>query len=123
MSNPSNLSYTETHEWYSYDEATQIVTVGITDYAQHELGGIVYVNLPEVDDEVSAGDAFAEIESVKAVSEVLCPVDGTVVEINEELLDAPENINQDAFGSWLVRLQVESFTPGMSAEEYDAHIG
>ena len=85
------LRYSEDHEWVLIDG--DVAVVGITDYAQSELGDLVFVNLPEVDDEVEAGETFADVESVKAVSDVLSPVSGTVAEINEELLDSPEKIN------------------------------
>jgi glycine cleavage system H protein len=80
-------------------------TIGISDFAQSELGGLVFVNLPEVGDEVEAGEVFADVESVKAVSDIYSPVTGTVAEINEELLDAPEKINEDAYGAWFIKVE------------------
>ena len=80
--------------------------VGITDYAQHELGNVVYVDMPEVDDEVTAGEEFGAVESVKAASDLLSPVSGTVVEVNEELEDQPEKINEDAFGNWIIKVKL-----------------
>ena len=96
------LRYTSSHEWVSIEGDTY--TIGLTDFAQDALGDLVFVNLPQEGDEVVAGEAFADVESVKAVSDVFSPVTGVVVEINEALLDAPEAINEDAFGAWLVRV-------------------
>ena len=112
--------YTESHEWVLFENETT-ATVGLTDYAQSELGDLVFVNLPEVGDAVTAGETFADVESVKAVSDVYCPVTGTVAEVNEELLDAPQKINEDAFSAWLVK--VENITDRetlMDAEAYRA---
>lgn len=112
--------YTESHEWVLFENETT-ATVGLTDYAQSELGDLVFVNLPEVGDAVTAGETFADVESVKAVSDVYCPVTGTVAEVNEELLDAPQKINEDAFSAWLVK--VENITGRetlMDAEAYRA---
>ena len=98
------LYYSESHEFvriegnYGY--------VGITDYAQHALGNVVYVDMPDVDDEVEAGSDFGAVESVKAASDLISPVSGTVVEVNEELEDAPEFINQDAFGNWIIKVEL-----------------
>ena len=112
--------YTESHEWVLFENETT-ATVGLTDYAQSELGDLVFVNLPQVGDAVTAGETFADVESVKAVSDVYCPVTGTVAEVNEELLDAPQKINEDAFSAWLVK--VENITDRetlMDAEAYRA---
>lgn len=102
MSNPTELKYTNTHEWVSL--TNDGTTIGLTDYAQSQLGDLVFVNLPEEGDAVVAGEAFADVESVKAVSDVVCPLTGTVSEINEELLDNPALINEDPYAAWLVRL-------------------
>ena len=99
---PAERKYAKSHEWVS--EADGIYTIGLTDYAQSELGDLVFVNLPEVDDEASAGEVLCDVESVKAVSDVFSPVTGTIVEVNEELLDAPELINEDPYGAWLARI-------------------
>ena len=115
------LRYSEDHEWVLIDG--DVAVVGITDYAQSELGDLVFVNLPEVDDEVEAGETFADVESVKAVSDVLSPVSGTVAEINEELLDAPEKINEAPYDAWFIK--VSGYTEGddlMSADEYKTHL-
>ena len=110
--------YTESHEWVLFENETT-ATVGLTDYAQSELGDLVFVNLPEVGDAVTAGETFADVESVKAVSDVYCPVTGTVAEVNEELLDAPQKINEDAFSAWLVK--VENITGRETLMDADAY--
>lgn len=103
MSNvPAELRYTRSHEWV--DITNGVCTVGLTDHAQEALGDLVFVNLPQVGDEVVAGEALADVESVKAVSDILSPVTGSITEVNEELLDAPERINEDPYGSWVVRI-------------------
>lgn len=99
---PQELSYTTSHEWVSEQDGTY--TVGLTDYAQDALGDLVFINLPQEGDEVSAGEAFCDVESVKAVSDVISPVTGEVVEVNEELADAPEQINEDPYGAWICRI-------------------
>ncbi len=100
----ANLRYAESHEWVSLEG--DIATVGITDYAQHALGDIVYVDMPEVGDEVTAGEEFGAVESVKAASDLYSPVSGEVVEINEALEDEPGLINQDAFANWIMKVKV-----------------
>ena len=107
MSNiPSELKYTKTHEWVR-DEGDGVVTVGITDHAQELLGDLVFVELPEVGAEINTGDECAVVESVKAASDVYCPLSGEVVAINETLTDAPETINSDAYeAGWMFRLKL-----------------
>lgn len=121
MNNPSELLYTRSHEWVKFlDETT--AQVGLTDYAQHSLGDLVFVNLPQEGDEVTQGDSFADVESVKAVSDVFSPVTGTVKAVNEVLLDAPETINKDPYGAWLA--EIENITDQeelLSADDYAAH--
>ena len=104
MTIKENLRYAESHEWVSLDG--DIATVGITDYAQHALGDIVYVDMPEVGDEVTAGEEFGAVESVKAASDLISPVSGEVVEINEDLEDSPELVNEDAFANWIMKVKV-----------------
>ena len=99
-----DLKYTDSHEWVKHMEDGTVL-IGLTDYAQKELGDLVFVNLPEVGDEVAGGETFADVESVKAVSDVYCPVSGTVAAINEELLDTPQRINEAPYEAWLVRLE------------------
>ena len=98
------LLYSKSHEWVNVIDDTT-ATVGLTDYAQSELGELVFVNLPEEGDDVEAGTPFADVESVKAVSDVYSPVTGTVAEINEELLDAPGNINEEPYEAWMIRVE------------------
>ena len=98
------LRYADSHEWVKLDG--DIATIGITDYAQHALGSIVYVDMPEVGDEVTAGEDFGAVESVKAASDLISPVSGEVVEINENLEDTPELINQDAFENWIMKVKI-----------------
>ena len=98
------LYYAESHEYVKVEG--EFGYVGITDYAQHELGNVVYVDMPEVDDEVTACEEFGAVESVKAASDLLSPVSGTVVEVNEELEDQPEKINEDAFGNWIIKVKL-----------------
>ena len=104
MTIKENLRYAESHEWVSLEG--DIATIGITDYAQHALGDIVYVDMPEVGDEVTAGEDFGAVESVKAASDLYSPVSGEVVAINEELEDEPGLINQDAFANWIMKVKV-----------------
>lgn len=104
MTIKDNLRYAESHEWVSLEG--EIATIGITDYAQHALGDIVYVDMPEVGDEVTAGEDFGAVESVKAASDLYSPVSGEVVEINEALEDEPGLINQDAFANWIMKVKV-----------------
>ena len=109
MNIPADLRYTKTHEWIK--EENGVVTVG----------DLVFVNLPQVGDTVTAGEAFGDVESVKAVSDVYSPVTGTVCEINEALLDAPESINQDPYGAWFIRVEnVTGTVETLSAAEYEA---
>lgn len=99
-----DLRYADSHEWVKLDGDT--ATVGITDYAQHALGNIVYVDMPEVGDEVNAGEEFGAIESVKAASDLISPVSGEVIEINEALEDEPELVNQDPYANWIMKVKV-----------------
>ena len=96
--------YAESHEWVKLEG--DIATIGISDYAQHALGDIVYVDMPEVGDEVEAGEVFGAVESVKAASDLYSPVSGEVVEVNEALEDSPELINADAFENWIMKVKV-----------------
>ena len=103
MNCPETLRYSKSHEWVKMEEG--IAVIGLTDYAQSELGDLVFVNLPEVDDTVTAGEALGDVESVKAVSDIFSPVSGTVCEINEELLDHPELINEAPYDAWLIKVK------------------
>jgi len=104
METKSNLFYSNDHEWVKVEG--QKAYVGITDYAQHALGEIVYVELPSVGDELNAGDVFGVIESVKAASDSYLPVSGKVLEVNEALSDSPQLINEDPYGSWIVLVEI-----------------
>jgi glycine cleavage system H protein len=118
VSVPEDLEYTRSHEWVRTDDDT--ATIGITDYAQEELGDIVYVELPEQGDSFDAGDSFGSIESVKAVSDIYTPVGGEVVEVNEALNDSPEKINEDPYGDgWIVKLRVSEEGDLLSASDYE----
>lgn len=99
-----NVRYAESHEWVSVEG--DIATIGISDYAQHALGDIVYVDMPEEGDEIEAGEAFGAVESVKAASDLISPVSGEVVEVNSALEHNPELINQDAFANWIIKVRV-----------------
>ena len=98
------LYYSESHEWVKVEG--NVAIVGITDFAQHAMGDLSYVDMPEVDDEFEAGEEFGAVESVKAASDLFSPVSGTVVEVNEELEDSPELLNQDAFANWIMKVEM-----------------
>ena len=103
MNFPAELKYSKSHEWIKYEG--DVAIIGISDYAQDALGDLVFVNLPQVGDAVTAGEAFGDVESVKAVSDLICPVSGTVCEINEELVDSPELLNSDCYGAWIIKVE------------------
>lgn len=119
--NPRNLKYHKEHDWARIDG--DIATLGVTDYAQEALGDIVYIELPEVGTEVTAGTTYAEIESVKAVSDVYAPLSGTIVEANDEVVDAPELINESPYeDGWLIKVKLSDpseLEDLISAEEYE----
>ena len=98
------LKYSESHEWVKVEG--NIAVVGVSDFAQKEMGDITYVDMPAVDDEVSPGEEFGALESVKASSDLISPVSGVVVEVNEALEDAPEKVNEDAYGSWIIKVEM-----------------
>ena len=117
------LYYSETHEYVKVEG--KYAYIGITDYAQNALGNVVYVDMPEADDEVSAGEEFGAVESVKAASDLISPVSGTVVEVNDALEDQPELINNDAYGNWIIKVELsdESELDNlMSAEQYEEQL-
>ena len=118
------LYYSESHEYVRVEG--DFGFIGITDYAQHELGNVVYVDMPEVDDEVTAGEDFGAVESVKAASDLMSPVSGTVVEVNEALEDEPGLINKDAFENWIIKVELSDKSELdnlMDAAAYKAMIG
>ena len=111
MNTPDHLLYTEEHEWADYKD--DVVVIGITDYAQSQLGDVIFIELPDVGDEINLGDAFGEIEAVKTVSELFAPISGTITEVNETLDDSPEKVNSDPFDEgWLIKV-----TPSIPEEK------
>lgn len=125
MAVPSELKYSKEHEWVKVEGNT--VTIGITEYAQGELGDIVFVELPEVDDEINEGDTFGSVESVKTVSELYAPVSGKVVESNDELEDSPEFVNESPYEkAWIVKVELSDesqIDELLTAEQYSEMIG
>ena len=120
MNIPNELQYTRSHEWLLVEDG--VAAVGLTDFAQDALGDIVFVNLPQPGDEVNAGEAFGDVESVKAVSDVISPVSGVVLEINEELVDNPALVNEDPYGAWLIKVeQLTGEEELLDAAAYEAH--
>lgn len=123
MAYPSDLKYTREHEWVKLDGKT--ATVGITNYAQEQLGDIVFVELPKPGTEVTKGKSFGTVESVKSVSEIYAPVSGKVVGVNDSLATAPEKINSDAHGSWMIRIETKDSSDSnglLSAADYEKFI-
>lgn len=115
------LLYSESHEWVKVDG--NVAIIGVSDFAQAEMGDITYVDMPDVDDEVTKGEDFGALESVKASSELFAPVSGTVVAVNEELEDAPEKINEDAYDAWIIKVEMSDpseLETLMGAEAYAA---
>ncbi|MBM42093.1 MAG: glycine cleavage system protein H [Acidobacteria bacterium] len=104
---PDNLLYTREHEWVEVSDNGTMAQVGITDYAQQQLGDVVFVELPEVGQKFAAGAQFGSIESVKAVSDLYCPLAGKVVQVNADLIDRPESVNQLAHETWIIELELE----------------
>lgn len=125
MSLPKDLLYSEEHEWVKKEGDK--VRIGITDFAQSELGDIVFVELPEVGDEIEADEPFGSVESVKTVSELYAPISGKVVEVNEELEDSPEFVNESPYEkAWMVKVEVsdlDQLNELLSAEQYSEMIG
>ena len=119
MNYPTDLKYTKSHEWLRMEDG--VAVIGISDFAQDALGDVVFINLPQEGDETAAGESFGDVESVKAVSELICPVTGTVCADNEELLDAPELLNQDPYGAWIIKVDNITDTEDLlEADEYEA---
>ena len=118
---PAELRYSKSHEWVKTEDG--VTVVGISDFAQNALGDVVFVNLPEEGDSVTAGENFGDVESVKAVSDLVSPVTGTVCAVNEELLDSPELVNSDPYGAgWIVRVKLSAQPEGlMDAAAYEEH--
>ncbi|HJW98656.1 MAG TPA: glycine cleavage system protein GcvH [Terriglobales bacterium] len=123
MAFPADYRYTREHEWIKLDGNQ--ATIGITDYAQNSLGDIVFVELPKIGDELSVGKTFGSVESVKAVSDLFAPASGKVVAVNQELTNAPEKINSDAHGAWIVRIQLsdaDEVNKLLSPQDYDKYV-
>ena len=119
MNFPKELQYAKSHEWVKEEDG--IAEIGISEFAQDALGDVVFVNLPQEGDEVIAGEAFGDVESVKAVSDLQSPVTGVVCEVNEALLDAPEQLNSDPYGAWIIRVkEVTDREELMDADAYEA---
>ena len=123
MPYPADYKYTKEHEWLKIDGGTGVI--GITDYAQNSLGDIVFVELPKVGSEISAGKTFGSVESVKAVSDLFAPASGTVSEVNADLATSPEKVNKDPHGSWMLKLTLKN--PGeldglLSAADYEKFV-
>lgn len=120
MNIPENLLYLDSHEWVE-KTGEKTARIGLTDFAQDQLGDLVFVNLPEEGDSVAVGESFADVESVKAVSDIYSPVTGTVTTINADLLDAPETINQDPYGAWFIEVtDITEYGELMDAAAYQA---
>jgi glycine cleavage system H protein len=124
MNVPKDLMYTKDHEWAKFDNNE--VTIGLTDFAQGELGDIIFVELPEIGREIEKNEAFGTIEAVKTVTDLLAPVAGKVIEINDEIEDSPEFVNEDCYGKgWFVKIEIEDLSEKdklLSAEDYQAII-
>ena len=120
MNYPVDLKYSKSHEWVKYEDG--VAVIGISDFAQDALGDVVFVNLPAIGDEVTAGESFGDVESVKAVSDLISPVSGVVCAINEELEDSPENLNSDCYGAWIIKVEnVTEEEELLDAAAYEAH--
>lgn len=124
MSFPNELKYSKEHEWVRVEGSKAVI--GITAYAAEALGDVVFVDLPEVDDSIEANDVFGSVESVKAVSDLFCPVSGTIVAVNEALFDSPELVNEDPYGEgWMIEVEMEDesqLEELLSASDYEAFI-
>src|SRR5512139_600674 len=124
MEFPEDLKYSKEHEWVLVED--NVATVGITDYAQDQLGDIVFVELPAIGDKVSKEDAFGVVESVKAVSDIYAPVSGKVLEVNDDLIDNPEMVNEDPYGDgWMIKIEMndaEDLQDLMTAAEYEEYV-
>lgn len=120
MNYPVDLKYSKSHEWIRYEDGVAII--GISDFAQDALGDVVFVNLPVVGDDVTAGESFGDVESVKAVSDLISPVSGVICAVNEELDDSPELLNEDPYGAWIIKVEnVTSEEELLEADAYEAH--
>ena len=120
MSTPKNLFYTKEHEWADFKD--EKIIIGITDYAQSQLGDVIFIEFPDVGDEFNSGDVFGEVEAVKTVSELYIPLSGTIIAVNDDLEDAPDNVNLDPYGKgWLIKISAKDINDKkklLSSEEY-----
>ena len=125
MAVPSEFKYSKEHEWVKVED--NVATIGITEHAQNELGDIVFVELPETDDELNEGDTFGSVESVKTVSELYAPISGKIIEVNEELEDSPEFVNESPYEkAWMVKIEINDESQSqelLSADQYSEMIG
>ena len=120
MNYPNNVKYAASHEWVRYEDG--VAVIGISDFAQDALGDVVFINLPVVGDEVTAGEVFGDVESVKAVSDLLSPVSGVICDVNVALEDTPEDLNSDPYGAWIIKVEhVTAEENLMDADAYEAH--
>ena len=117
---PTDLKYSKSHEWVKMEDG--VAVIGISDFAQDALGDVVFVNLPGEGDDVTCGEAFGDVESVKAVSDIISPVTGEICEVNEALADAPETLNSDPYGAWIIKVSPVTDTEELlDAAAYEAH--
>ena len=120
MSLPINLLYTKEHEWLN--DKDDDVIIGITDFAQSQLGDIIFLELPEIGDKIIAGEPFGEIEAVKTVSELYAPVNGTVIEVNSDLEDSPDKVNRDCYGQgWIIKIKLDKKIERDELLDYDSY--
>ena len=120
MNFPAELKYSKSHEWVKTEDG--VTVVGISDFAQDALGDVVFINLPAEGDSVTAGESFGDVESVKAVSDIVSPVTGVICAVNEALADAPETLNSDPYGAWIIKVQDVTDTEELlDAAAYEAH--
>lgn len=120
MNYPTDLKYAKSHEWIKYEG--DIAVIGISDFAQNALGDVVYVGLPTVGSQVFAGESFGDVESVKAVSDLLCPVSGVICAVNDELDDSPELLNEDPYSAWIIKVEkITAEEELLDAAAYEAH--
>jgi len=120
MNNPTELKYAKSHEWLRYENG--VAVIGISDFAQKALGDVVYIGLPEVGAQVTAGESFGDVESVKAVSDLICPVTGVICAVNDELDDSPELLNEDPYSAWIIKVEnVAAEEDLLDAAAYEAH--
>ena len=119
MNYPTDLQYSKTHEWLKTEDG--VAVIGISDFAQSALGDVVFVGLPAVGDEVTAGESFGDVESVKAVSELVSPVSGVICAVNDALEDSPESLNEDPYGAWIIKVENVTDTEALlAADAYEA---